>query len=73
VLEVLVWNAATEVVVLVMVTVIQLYVDAKPVKLLVVLFGAKSVAIVSVATLVSEVSDVLFMVALGLVDVAAFE
>ena len=72
VLEVLVPNVVTEVVVLVMVTVIQLYVDAKLVRLLVVLFGAESVAVVRVATSLSEVSDV-FVAALRLADVSAFE
>lgn len=66
-------DVTNEVVVLVVVTVIQLYVDAKPVKLLVVLFEARLPAIVLVATLVSEVRAVLFVVALRLADVDAFE
>jgi hypothetical protein len=56
-----------------MVTVIQLYVDAGSVKLLVVLFEARLVAKVLVATLVSDLSEVLFVAVLRLVDVQAFE
>lgn len=72
-LDVLVSNVATEVVVLVVVTVIQVYVGAKPIKLPIVLFEVKLVAMVLVATLASGVSDVLFVVALRLADVHAFE
>jgi hypothetical protein len=53
--------------------VIQLYVGAKSVELLVVLFEVKSLAMGLLVTLLSEVNDVLVAVVLRLADANAFE